>query len=890
MTIVSSPLADALHDRYVLERELGRGGMATVYLAEDLKHNREVALKVLHPELAATLGPDRFQREIRTTARLQHPHILPVLDSGEAAGQLWYTMPFVRGESLRGRLLREAQLQIDSAIELTKQIALALDYAHREGVIHRDLKPENILLADGQALVADFGVAKAVNVADEGQLTGTGMAIGTPAYMSPEQATGGAVDARSDIYALGCVLYEMLAGEPPYTGATAQAVLAKRVLEPVPHVRTLRESVPEHIEQATTRALARVPADRFQTGAEFARALAAPVAGNSVGTRVATESEVATLLGTLARRWLLRPATAAAAGLGLLIGAGVLFGWLYIHGGAGVVRASAKRVAVLPFENLGDSGDTYFADGVADEVRDKLAALPGIEVIARGSSSPYQGTTKPSHQIARELGVDYLLTATLRWEKEAGDKSRVRLSPELVDASSGVRRWQQHFDAPLSDIFRVQAEVASSVAEALGVALQSGERRRLTEQPTANLEAYAHYLRGREMSSGEFATEALRGAAAEYSAAVHLDSMFAAAWAELSMAHAVLFRMGGLQAADTRLAREAVERAIMLAPESPDTRLAAAQYAAFLAGQGDTAALRELRAGLEVAPNRADLLARAGNIEVMLGRTEQGLNDLEHAARLDPRSPSGLAALAWVYLRLQRVPEAEAMITRARALRPASISLGYRHAYILAAKGDLDSLRRVLHTMGQMLGFRPVLAYVALREDLITLLDSAQLRLTLTLTPADLDNGRADWALALAEGHWLLGNRSAAQAYGDTAAAAYASLERSGSAHMSQDDLAAQYSLRALALAYAGRAADAAAGVRRAIAASPGPMYGYVHKQAARTYLLTGYPEQALNHLELLINAPTSSLLRYTPAWLKIDPAFASLRGDARFEQLAHGP
>jgi TolB-like protein/tRNA A-37 threonylcarbamoyl transferase component Bud32 len=886
MTTVSSPLADALRDRYVLERELGRGGMATVYLAEDLKHDRQVALKVLHPELAATVGPDRFQREIRTTARLQHPHILPVLDSGEAAGQLWYTMPFVRGESLRGRLLRETQLQVDSAIELTRQIALALDYAHREGVVHRDLKPENILLADGQALVADFGVAKAVNLADQGQLTGTGMAVGTPTYMSPEQATGGAVDARSDIYALGCVLYEMLAGEPPYTGATAQAILAKRVLEPVPHVRTLRESVPEHLEQATARALARVPADRFQTAAEFARALSVPVVANSVGS----QSEVATPLGTPTPRWLSRPATVLVLGFGLLIGVGVLFAWLYVHGGAGVIRASAKRVAVLPFENLGDSGDAYFADGVADEVRGKLAALPGIEVIARGSSSQYQRTTKPPHQIARELGVDYLLTATLRWERRAGDESRVRLSPELVDAASGVRRWQQNFDAPLTDIFRVEAEVANSVAEALGVALRSGERRRLTEQPTSNLEAYAHYLRGREMSSGEFATEALRGAAAEYSAAVHLDSTFAAAWAELSVAHAVLFRMGGVQAADTRVAREAVERAIMLSPESPDTRLAAAQYAGVLAGQGDTAALRELRAGLEVAPNRADLLARAGNIEVGLGRTEQGLRDLEHAARLDPRSPSGLAALAWVYLRLQRVPEAEAMITRARAVRPGTISLGYRHAYILAAKGDLDSLRRVLHTMEQMLGSRPVLAYVALREDLITVLDSAQLRLTLTLTPADLDNGRGDWALALAEGHWLLGNRSAAQAYGDTAAAAYATLERSVGAHMSQDDLALQYSLRALALAYAGRAADAAAGVRRAIAASPGPMYGNVHRQAARTYLLTGYPEQALDHLELLITAPTSSLLRYTPAWLRIDPAFASLRGDARFEQLARGP
>jgi serine/threonine-protein kinase len=555
-----------------------------------------------------------------------------------------------------------------------------------------------------------------------------------------------------------------------------------------------------------------------------------------------------------------------------------------------VVRASAKRVAVLPFENLGDSGDTYFADGVADEVRGKLAGLSGIEVIARASSSQYRRTTKLPHEIARELGVDYLLTATVRWERRPGGESRVLVRPELVDAVGGVTRWQQPFDAPLTDVFRVQADVASRVAEALGVALGAVERQRLAEQPTSNLEAYAHYLRGRELDSGDRTPEALRGAAAEYRAAVQLDSTFAAAWAELALAHAVLFRLGGLQAADTRLAREAVERAVMLAPESPDSRLAAAQYAGFLSGQGDTAALRELRAGLEVAPNRADLLALAGAIEVGLGRVEQGLSDLEHAARLDPRSPGGLDALAWAYLRLQRLPEAEATITRARALRPASIALGYRHAYILAAKGDLDGLRHVLHAMEQTLGSRPVVAYVALREDLITVLDSAQLKLMLTLTPADLDNGRADWALALAEGHWLLGNITAARAYGDTAAATYAAQERSVGVHLSQDDRAMYYSLRALALAYAGRAADAAAGARRAIAASPGPGYGYVHKLAARTYLLTGYPEQALNHLELLIAAPSSSITRYTPAWLKIDPAFAPLRGDARFEQLARDP
>ena len=279
MVDVFRQLQEGLGGRYRLERELGRGGMATVYLAHDLKHDRKVALKVLRPELAATLGPERFQREIRTTARLQHPHILPVLDSGEAAGQLWYTMPFVRGESLRDRLRREGQLRSMTAVDLACQVALALDYAHREGVVHRDLKPENILLSDGQALVADFGIAKALSAAGEAQLTGTGLAVGTPAYMAPEQAGGGQVDGRSDVYALGCVLYEMLAGEPPFSGPTPQAVIAKRVLEPVPHVRTLRDSVSDADGAgAASEPWPRHPADRFATAGEFARALSSPLA------------------------------------------------------------------------------------------------------------------------------------------------------------------------------------------------------------------------------------------------------------------------------------------------------------------------------------------------------------------------------------------------------------------------------------------------------------------------------------------------------------------------------------------------------------------------------------------------------------------------------------
>src|SRR3989454_1835242 len=312
----------ALAGRYSLERELGRGGMATVYLARDVKHDRPVALKVLHPELASTLGPERFQREIKLAARLQHPHILTVLDSGEAAGQLWYTMPFVEGESLRERLTRERQLLLEDALRITREVADALGYAHGQGIIHRDIKPENILLSRGHALVADFGLARALQSAAGERLTETGIAVGTPAYMSPEQATAERqVDARSDLYSLGCVLYEMLAGEPPYTGPSALAVIAKRFSEPIPHIRTVRENVPEAIEQAVSKALAKTPVDRYNSAAEFTEAL-----------RLASAVRTAGPIGLL--RFLRQRPLFAVLVVGFLVGAGVLFGWRRTRGAA----------------------------------------------------------------------------------------------------------------------------------------------------------------------------------------------------------------------------------------------------------------------------------------------------------------------------------------------------------------------------------------------------------------------------------------------------------------------------------------------------------------------------------------------------------------------------
>src|SRR5690349_511253 len=569
--------------------------MATVYLAQDLRHDRPVALKVLHPELATSLGPERFQREVRLAARLQHPHILSIHDSGEVPGDastpplLWFAMPFIEGESLRDRLSRERQLPLEDALRIGREAADALEYAHRHGIIHRDIKPENILLTGSHALVADFGIARAVADGQaDGRLTETGTTLGTPAYMSPEQAAGErAIDQRSDIYSLGCVIYETIAGEPPFTGPTAQAIMARRFTEAPRPLRQLRETVPPAVDSAVAKALAKSPADRFGSAAEFGRALAEPAptrtgetasataaapAATAVSATVAAATTVAT--PRPARRRF--PVTTAMA-LGFLLGLGGLFGWLRSHGHAEETPAGIKRLAVLPFENLGSSEDEYFADGVTDEVRGKLASLSGLQVIARSSSGQYKKTSKSPQEIGRELGVDYLLTGTVRWEKSAGG-NRVRVSPELIQVGTAATTWQQPFDASLTDVFQVQADIAGRVAEALDVAIGSPQQKALEDRPTRNLAAYDAYLKGLAQEAFGNAPAHLRDGARYYEQAVALDSGFVAAWVRLSLNNSQLYSNATPTPAILERARVAAERAMALDAHSPGPYWAEGNY------------------------------------------------------------------------------------------------------------------------------------------------------------------------------------------------------------------------------------------------------------------------------------------------------------------------
>ena len=585
MTTIIPRLQSALPEHYRVEREAGRGGMATVFLAQDEKHDRQVALKVLHPELAATLGPERFLREIRVAARLNHPHIVPLHDSGKAGELLYYVMPFVQGESLRQRLAREGRLALDDALNIAREVASALDYAHRQQIVHRDIKPENVMLHEGGALVTDFGIAKAVQAAGSEHITQTGMAIGTPAYMSPEQASGGGTpDGRSDIYSLACVLFEMLTGKAPFTGPTAQAIITKRVLEPAPSARAVRPDVPVEVDRVISRALERQPENRFATAAQFAQALVIHTGSTPPQVTPTAITPTAT---------------------------------------------PSKSVAVLPFVNMSaDAENEYFTDGIAEEIINALTRIQNLRVASRTSSFAFKGKNEDISGIGRQLKVGTVLEGSVR---KAGDMLRV--TAQLVNVSDGYHLWSERFDRKMEDVFAIQDEIAGSIVKALRVVLSDEERRAIEQAPAADLKAYDYYLRGRQFFH-QFRRTGIQFARRMFERAMEADPSYVPAYAGAADCCSFLYMYWDASKANLDGADTYSRKALEIGPERAEAH--ASRGLALSLSRQYAEAEREFETAIRLNPNAFEahyFYARALNQQ---GKYDRAVEQYREASRVRP--------------------------------------------------------------------------------------------------------------------------------------------------------------------------------------------------------------------------------------------------------------
>ena len=724
----------ALGDRYRIERELGRGGMGRVYLAEDLKHKRRVAIKVLTSELGAAFGRDRFLREIETSARLTHPHILPLHDSGESEGILYYVMPYVEGETLGHRLKREGPLPVEEAVQIAAEVADALAYAHRNGVVHRDIKPENILLAEGHAHVADFGVARAVTLAGGKALTGTGVAVGTPLYMSPEQIVGDpSIDGRSDIYSLGCVLYEMLAGAPPFTAETVDSIVRRHLTEPPVPLRVHRD-VPDMLAETVRRALAKGPSDRFGSAADFAREL-----------RGVTTSGAAVLAARRQRRDRVITGIAVAAALAVI-------GWYVVQESAGSATPRFKSLAVLPLENIGpDSVESYFADGMTEAIIAGLAQIEDLRVISRTSVMQYRNVRRPLREIAAELNVDAVVEGTvLRIGPE------VRVTAQLVDAATDRHLWAQVYQRRLEDVLALQMDLAEAIAREIQVTLSPAVRARLGGTRRVNAGAYEAYLRGR-FHWNKRTPAGFQAALREFERAIELDPTYAAAWSGLADCYILLVEWQVMPPPEgvpraKAAALEALRRDSLLAEAHTslgEVRISEWDWAG---------AEQAFRRAIELNPGYPTAHQWYGYFLSKMGRHDEAIAELRRAADLDPLSRIIHTELARVFYHARRYDSALAAIERAAELDSTFVDLAWMRGQVLEQRGEFQA---AIDAFRVGAGAIPVGAEIARVQAKMGRMDAARRTLDSVITDARRENAHLAPA-TLAEVYWALGDRDRA--------------------------------------------------------------------------------------------------------------------------------
>jgi serine/threonine protein kinase/tetratricopeptide (TPR) repeat protein len=616
VTAVPESLQAAVADRYRIEEEIGRGGMGSVYLAEDLKHSRKVAIKVLLPDKGRAYEPQRFLREIRIAARLSHPQILPVHDSGERDGLLYFVMPYAGCETLRDRLTREGTLPIDVALRITRAVAAALDYAHRHNVIHRDIKPENILLHEGEPVVADFGVATAMSAAggDNIYITDRGFAVGTPAYTSPEQASAERdLDGRSDLYSLACVLFEMLSGRPPFAGSSPRATMARHAIETPNPIRSLRPTVPLAVELALQRALAKTPAERFTTMAEFCDALVTP---SPVPITVSSGSE-------------------------------------------------SRSIAVLPFVNASANPENeYFSDGMTDELINALTKVEGLQVASRTSVFAFKNLREDVRAIGARLNVSTLLEGSVR---RAG--SRLRITVQLSRVSDGRTLWSERYDREMADVFDIQDEIAQTIVRTLRSTVLGDLGDPTPVRYTENVRAYSLYLKGRFWWNRRTQADIAEGVK-YFEQAIAEDAGFALAYSGLADSYALdLDYRGAAVFEGMERAKAEARKAIELDETLAEAHTSLA-WVTFIYDWDWVGAEREFNRAIELNPRYSTARQWRAWFLVAMGRFEEALAEGRAAIELDPASVSIRRSLGWLQYYARQHEAALDNLRRALAMNP----------------------------------------------------------------------------------------------------------------------------------------------------------------------------------------------------------------------------
>jgi serine/threonine protein kinase/tetratricopeptide (TPR) repeat protein len=888
MSELKEQLQRTLGDNYTLERELGGGGMSRVFVAEETSLGRKVVVKVLPPDLAAAVNLERFRREIQLAAKLQHPHIVPVLAAGVSEGLPYYTMPFIEGESLRARMAKRGELPVHDAAKILRDVLSALSYAHDHGVVHRDIKPDNILLTGPHAVVADFGVAKALSASTNpgSSLTSLGVALGTPAYMSPEQAAADPnTDHRADLYAVGAVAYEMLTGQQVFSARSPQAMLAAHATETPEPIQKRRATVPPALASLIMRSLEKHAADRPQSAGEMLAELEAAITPSGATTPHTGMMPARKVAASPRSRWM------AVGGAALLLLLGFSSWYWYGHrvaaatspSGSPVAEDSTPSLAVLPFENLGKPDDAYFADGMTEEISSRLGTLSGLRVIGRQSVRGYANSDKPLSQIGKELGVTYVLAGSVRWDRSTPGHSLVRVSPALLRVRDGTQIWSTPYEDEMTGVFKIQSKVAEQVADALQVQLDRREQQALAAKPTTNVDAYDYYLRAQSLLAVEGSGTGFLRVVPLFEKAVELDPQFADAWAGLASAHlqAYWFR-GDPTERRLTLAKQAIDRLVALQPDGVSTHNVLGEY--YYHGRLDYGrALSEFAKAQALSPNDAQASWLKALVERRQGRWREAAEDSRRAVAVDPRNAQYLIQLSSTLYFMRDYAGAEKVAHGAIAIQPDRLA-GYAVlALAQIASGHPDSALATLREASQRVQGEE-LAYGLTSFPWPVFQDARLLRIvnqtTLPENPDDRLNylyGRMFTAMYRKDSARRTADADAILALGS----------RALSGTFSDADVIGMF---ALAHAAKGEREKALSEVRKLAVMMP------VSRDAIRgasalqglAYLAVyvGDVDLAVNTLRQLLQIPAGQV---STAQLRIDPWFDGIRNDPRFQALLTG-